>query len=571
MKLRNTSDLSPVQLMWHGSWMHAPGYQVPAHSVLIEVEATLPLLRLENASARPARQPGRKVAVFLMTDGPRSTIRKARTKRNEPTFTGDFRVAVIIGHEITSRKRVAALATRVPPAAQQLPVHHRLVREVDTSFSKENLARIAASLLGDPRLGGPLSRQNYLYSGMEPPHELIELWEGALDTSRHLKPLSASLLSRLITPPIGSPTPADTVMRLGGSWKPSGLPVALLGAGDYARTEVIPAIRTAGFSPHYIADRAPQIAALVGHEHDFRLATTDAERAIAELPRPGLVIVATAHDSHARLACLAAEAGHHVFVEKPPTVTRDDVTRLAKVMLTRPGIVEIGFNRRYHPLVRRAQKYLSHEHGPTSITCTVKELEFQPDHWYFWPNQGTRFTGNLCHWIDLAVFLLDGRPLPVTLTLSPRIPSSKSDDEERVVTVTFDDGSLLTILGTTRGDDIRGVQEQIDIRRGRTSITIDDLWKLRVRSGGIERYSRTVFRNKAHSRMYAEVFARIVRGEPATYPVGDMLMVSAIQIAASDLVTSQSRVGEIPDWLAPALRAAQNTHSGLLQSRHSDS
>ena len=78
----------------------------------------------------------------------------------------------------------------------------------------------------------------------------------------------------------------------------------------------------------------------------------------------------------------------------------------------------------------------------------------------------------------------------MSLTLSPRMPGTEpGSDEEQVLTVTFNDGSLLTVLGTTRGDDIRGAQEQIDIRRGRTAITIDNLWKMRIRSEAIERYS----------------------------------------------------------------------------------
>ena len=327
----------------------------------------------------------------------------------------------------------------------------------------------------------------------------------------------------------------------------------VLGAGDYTRTEIIPALRRARLSLYAVANREPQIAAMVGREYGFVLATTDSERAIAETPAPGLVVVATAHDSHSHLASAALKAGHRVFVEKPPAVTPEDVHRLAAVMRSNPGSVEIGFNRRYHPLVRRARARLRQESGPTSISCIVKELIFEPDHWYFWPNQGTRITGNLCHWIDLAVFLLEGRPMPVSLTLSPRMPGTEpGSDEERVLTVTFEDGSLLTVLGTTRGDDIRGVQEQIDIRRGRTTITIDDLWKMRIRSGGIERYSRTLFRDKAHTTMYREALGRIVAGQPSVYPVRDMIVVSAIQIAASDLARTDERAAELPDWLAMA-------------------
>jgi hypothetical protein len=121
--------------------------------------------------------------------------------------------------------------------------------------------------------------------------------------------------------------------------------------------------------------------------------------------------------------------------------------------------------------------------------------------------------------------------------------------------VTFEDGSLLTILGTTRGDHIRGVQEQIEIRRGGMTVMIDDLWKMKVRCGGIERLTRTVFRDKAHERMYEEALSRLERNEPAVYPLRDMLIVSAIQVAVSEIVERSTREAEIPCWLEPSLRS----------------
>jgi predicted dehydrogenase len=541
-----------MKLLWHGAWMETPGYEVPATGVLIEVTAAVPLVTMKNASGRLTRRPGRKVATFLLTDGPVRTVRKARTKREEPRFTGDFRTSVILGTTVSSGEPVVALASRVPPAAQQLVIHRSLVVPVAAGFSARGLQDFAARLLADPDAAGALiqlGRQGFLYSAMEPPPELIRLLAG-VDQASPVPPTEEAEVYR--PPPAGDRRPLDTVLRLRPA-APGGIPVAVLGAGDYTRTEIIPALRAAHLSLYSVANREPQIAAMVGQEHGFAVATTDPERAIAELPAPGLVIVATAHDSHAELACAALKAGHRVFVEKPPTVTADDVHRLAAGMRSHPGDIEIGFNRRYHPLVRRARARLRQETGPTSISCTVKELAFEPDHWYFWPNQGTRITGNLCHWIDLAVFLIEGSPLPVSLTLSPRVAGTEAgSDEERVLTVTFEDGSLLTILATIRGDDIRGVQEQMEIRRGRTTISIDDLWKLRVRSEGLERYSRTLFRDKAHSTMYREALGRVVAGQPAVYPVRDMVVVSAIQIAASNLARADERAGELPGWLALA-------------------
>jgi predicted dehydrogenase len=533
--------------------MEVPGYEVPEAGVLIEVAATISLIKIEHASGRLTRHPRRKVAVFFLTDGPRSTLRKARTKRDEPRYTGDFRVCAVLGEIIGSRRRVVALASRVPPCSQQLVIHRDLVKHVDDDFTEQDLQCLASCLGNQADVMIRLSRQNFLYSAMEPPKELVKLLEDALGSHGTRPPAPPGGATETIRPPKGKRQAADPVLRLRPAPSSLGMRAAVLGAGDYTRTEVIPALRSAKFSLYSVANREPQIAASTGRAYGFALATTDSERAIAEMPAPGLVVVATAHDSHAHLACAAVKAGHRVFIEKPPAVTPEDVHRLAAVMRSNPDSVEIGFNRRYHPLVRRARERLLAEAGPTTISCTVKELVFEADHWYFWPNQGTRITGNLCHWIDLGIFLLDGGPMPVSVTLSPRIPGSEpGNDEERVLTVTFEDGSLLTVLATTRGDDIRGVQEQIEIRRGHTSITIDDLWKMRIRSGGIERFSRTFYRDKAHRTMYREALGRVVADRPPVYPVRDMVVVSAIQIAASDLVRTDRRTGELPDWLSMA-------------------
>jgi predicted dehydrogenase len=543
-----------MKLFWQGSWMDTPGYDVPDAAILINVDMAVPLLRLEHASGRVTRRPYRKVATFLWTDGPRSTLRKVRTKRAEPSFTGDFRTVLILGRMIPSQKSIVAIGCRVPPAAQQMPVHRSLVREVSGQLSSRDLLQVAHLLATRHEALARMSRQSYLYSAMEPPTELTNLLDEAISQCEPGIAESSTVLPSPIRPPKGPNEAADTTVRLNQP-KQSGIPVALLGAGDYARTEIIPALRAAGLSLHSVANREPQIAAMVAHEHGFVVAATASERAIAELPRPGLVVIATGHDSHARLANVAIRAGHRAFVEKPPAVTPDDVSQLIDAMMACPGAIEIGFNRRYHPLILRARTALQQEQGPASITCTIKEIQLNPDHWYFWPNQGTRITGNLCHWIDLAVFLLDSGSVPVSLTLSPRVSdSAQAIDEERVLTVTFEDGSLLTILATSRGDDIRGVQEQIEIRKGRTTITIDDLWKMRVRRGGVDHHSRTLFRHKAHADMYRTALRRFLRSEPAAYPADDMVVVSAIQIAASELARSGDLRGEIPSWLEPSLQ-----------------
>ena len=56
--------------------------------------------------------------------------------------------------------------------------------------------------------------------------------------------------------------------------------------------------------------------------------------------------------------------------------------------------------------------------------------------------------------------------------------------------------------------------------------------------------------------MYREGLRRVVAGQPSVYSVRDMVVVSAIQIAASDLVRTDQLIGTLPDWLDLADAAA---------------
>jgi predicted dehydrogenase len=555
-------------VLWNGSWIAAPEYRLVEDGDLLSVEATRPIVPLGTATGRVISRPVKKTWRFLTVEGPGSTYRKARAKLRASVYSGDYHVVAVLGRSTRSGKRVVALGCRLPPCATTLLVHQALVVEVDEGFSAEELASLADELAAHDgeleRLGG----ERYLYSGNEPPPELRERLRQAF------RGPSAAARSVFLTPTDGPPEETQdgppTLLRLPGPNERTGkssrgardtLPVALLGAGEYARTEIIPALRRHGLALHVVADREPQVAARVGEEHGFPLCTTDAELAIDELPRGGLVVVATAHDSHAGLAAAALRAGHRVFLEKPPVVTEDDLDELVSAWSDAPTGLDVGFNRRYVGLVARLRALLREESGPITVTCIVRELSLEPGHWYFWPNQGTRITGNLCHWIDLACHLLEDAPLPVTVGL-PSPVAVENRDEERVLTVGFDDGSLVTIAATERGDDVRGVQELIDVRRGATTALVDDLKRLTVLRGGRTRRHRALWRDKGHRAMYDEAIRRALAAQPGSYPIEDLIRVSTVQIAAAKLATTHVAQIEIGDRIEKRLQLLQSRTVG---------
>lgn len=65
--------------------------------------------------------------------------------------------------------------------------------------------------------------------------------------------------------------------------------------------------------------------------------------------RPDVVVIATYSDSHADYACMAMEAGAHVFVEKPLATTVADARRVVDCAIRLNRKLVVGYILRHHP------------------------------------------------------------------------------------------------------------------------------------------------------------------------------------------------------------------------------
>jgi predicted dehydrogenase len=307
----------------------------------------------------------------------------------------------------------------------------------------------------------------------------------------------------------------------------------LAGVGAYACAYILPALRK--IRRHTVIDLNPGLACVVGEKYGFIYRDTSCERGLKRLQdcMHPLLVIATYHSTHLEIAeqALSYNPATKIFMEKPPVTTREQLQRLLK--LRKEGaFIEIGYNRRYIPFARKAEDLVSQHKGPITMTCIIKELMIPKTHWYYWPAQGTRITGNLCHWIDLGCYFIKQKPVSMT-AVSP--PGGLPGDELSLI-VLFEDGSRLTLIATDRGNPLRGVQEYIDIRRDDLTITIDDFMRMKVQKGGQERVYRRIIRDKGHLRMYKEFLKNVSLGKEPLYPDDDLYISSTLYLSLTEMV-----------------------------------
>ena len=320
----------------------------------------------------------------------------------------------------------------------------------------------------------------------------------------------------------------------------------LAGAGVYSYTYILPMLRNVSF--HTVMDRNPALAGYLGNAFGFLYWDTSCERGVQRLKTANIpiLIIATYHSTHVPIVetALSVNTKTRILVEKPPVTTFGQLEKL--IRWRKAGyFIEIGYNRRYAPMIRKAKYILSQRKGPITMTCIVREKSGTPlSHWYYWPTQGTRITGNLSHWIDLGVHIIAAKPIAFGFLAG----SKEHPADEPAITVTFDDGSMLVIIGSDRGNNLRGIQEFIDIRQGDLTIRIDDLNKMEIQKRGYRKIYRSVIRDKGHARMYREFRFNCKVGEEPKYPLRDLYISSKLYLDITDAALNGVKYCELHEY-----------------------
>jgi predicted dehydrogenase/threonine dehydrogenase-like Zn-dependent dehydrogenase len=228
--------------------------------------------------------------------------------------------------------------------------------------------------------------------------------------------------------------------------------VLLVGAGGFARAFHLPNLaaeprfRLAG-----VVTGSGANARQAAEKYGAGFAGTDLAEALAR-PEVEAVLIATRHHLHVPQAIAAIRAGKHVLVEKPLTLDRDGLGELAAALREHPVRLAVGFNRRFAPLTRELMGLLAGRQGPLHGIYRMNAGRLPLTHWANDPVEGGgRILGEGCHVFDLFDYLTGSEPVSVAAQKIHTGDPDVVDDDNLTATVTYADGSLMTLLYSTQG------------------------------------------------------------------------------------------------------------------------
>jgi polar amino acid transport system substrate-binding protein len=301
--------------------------------------------------------------------------------------------------------------------------------------------------------------------------------------------------------------------------------IGVIGAGDYLRAMLLPQFQSAGAEFHSIATASGVSARDVGNKFGFARAVSDAD-AVIDDPAINLVVIGTRHDLHAELASRALERGRHVFVEKPPAISDEDLDKLLEVAASASGRLSVGFNRRFSPLAARAKDFFAGRHAPLSFVYRVNAGRVSKGHWTQDPREGGgRIVGEVCHFIDLLQYWTEALPVSVFAETIAGGNHEIVNDDSVLITVRFADGSNGCIAYLAEGDKTLP-KERVEIFGEGKVFVLDDFSSAQMYRGGREERLKLRSQDKGQAEEVRAVCRMVLEGGPSPISLAELAATS---------------------------------------------
>ena len=187
----------------------------------------------------------------------------------------------------------------------------------------------------------------------------------------------------------------------------SELNISFIGAGSFAQNSLLPNIKNANMVA--VATSSGHTSRNIANKWGFARSTCEPDTILND-NETNVVFIATRHNTHAEYVLKGLRNNKHVFVEKPLCLEEAELEEIRSEYNKHKCHLMLGFNRRFaHHINEVKQLFASGQ--PKAINYRINAGNIPQSHWIQDKTiGGGRILGEVCHFIDLAMFLSGSLP-----------------------------------------------------------------------------------------------------------------------------------------------------------------
>ncbi len=246
--------------------------------------------------------------------------------------------------------------------------------------------------------------------------------------------------------------------------KNESIAIGVIGAGRIGRLHAENlALRVPGARLAAVADIDLEAASEVGARFGIPLVSGD-YRAMLEDPGVEAVAICSSTDTHSQIITEAAQAGKHIFCEKPIDFDLGRIDRALQAVEQAGVTLMVGFNRRFDPNFSKVREMVAEGRigQPHILRITSRDPEPPPIEYV--RVSGGIFLDMTIHDFDMARFLMGSEVTEIyvagAVLVDPRI-GEEGDIDTAVITLRFENGAIGTIDNSRQA--VYGYDQRVEV------------------------------------------------------------------------------------------------------------
>lgn len=258
---------------------------------------------------------------------------------------------------------------------------------------------------------------------------------------------------------------------------PENLNIGIIGAGRIGKVHAETlAFRLPNATPLAITDINRNAAEAVAH-HCGIARVADRAEDILGTPDIDAVLICSSTSTHADLVVAAAEAGKHIFCEKPIDLTLAKIDRALEAVEKAGVKFQVGFNRRFDANFARVRNaVVTGEIGKPHLLHIISRDPAPPPISYV-KVSGGMFLDMTIHDFDMARFLVGDEVEEIytaaAVKVDPEIGNA-GDVDTALIVLRFKNGVIGTIDNSRKA--VYGYDQRVEILGSKGAIATDNLY-----------------------------------------------------------------------------------------------
>jgi len=235
-----------------------------------------------------------------------------------------------------------------------------------------------------------------------------------------------------------------------------------------------------------VADILEKSAREVASQLEIPIAEKD-YRILLENVDIDAVAICSSTDTHAQIISEAAEAGKHIFCEKPIALDLNKIDQ-AITAVKKAGVkLQVGFNRRFDPSFKKAKELVKNGTIGTPHLVRITSRDPEPPPISYIKVSGGIFLDMMIHDFDMARYLLDQEVVELmavgSCLVDPAIGEA-GDIDTAIVTLKYENGVWGTIDNSRKA--VYGYDQRVEVFGSEGCIMVGNLRSTEVTVNGAQ-------------------------------------------------------------------------------------